>query len=157
MVNTSQQIGGAIGTAALSTIFTSSLTRYISGHGPPQPGVQAAAAVHGYTVAFAVSCGLFVVGMALTALLLRSGRLPDGSDPAGPPQRKAAEPPRDGTDNRVTELLEEGVNREGVERILDLELQISQLEAENRYLTQNLVYASAADFLRPPPRRRFWR
>jgi EmrB/QacA subfamily drug resistance transporter len=157
MVNTSQQIGGAIGTAALSTIFTSSLTRYISGHQPPQPGVQAAAAIHGYTVAFAVSCGLFVVGMALTALLLRSGRLPDGSDPAAPPQRKPEEQPHDGTDNRVTELLEKGVNREGVERILDLELQISKLEAENRNLAQNLVHASATDFLRPPPRRRFWR
>jgi EmrB/QacA subfamily drug resistance transporter len=150
MVNTSQQIGGAIGTAALSTVFASALTRYVANHQPPGPGTRAAAAVHGYSVAFGVSCGLFATGMVLTALLLRSGRLPDFP---GAGKREPAPPLHDGTDNRAAELLAQGINREGVDRILDLELQIAQLEAENRHLTVNLGFAAATDFLRPPPRR----
>jgi MFS family permease len=75
MVNTSQQIGGAVGTAVLSTIFTSALTRYMSSH-PPGPQAQSAAAIHGYTVAFSVACGLFLVCAVITATLLRSGQLP---------------------------------------------------------------------------------
>jgi hypothetical protein len=78
MVNTSQQIGGAIGTAALSTIFASALTRYLTSHRPPNPALRPAAAVHGYTVAFGVSCGLFLAGALLTALLLR--RTPVNTD-----------------------------------------------------------------------------
>jgi EmrB/QacA subfamily drug resistance transporter len=78
MVNTSQQIGGAIGTAALSTIFASALTRYLTSHRPPNPALGPAAAVHGYTVAFGVSCGLFLAGALLTALLLR--RTPVNTD-----------------------------------------------------------------------------
>ena len=75
MVNTSQQIGGTVGTAALSTIFTSALTRYIDNHRSPTPAVAEAAAIHGYTVAFYISSLLFAAGAVLTALILRSGRI----------------------------------------------------------------------------------
>jgi EmrB/QacA subfamily drug resistance transporter len=75
MVNTSQQIGGTVGTAALSTIFATALARYIEHHPPPTPGVAAAGAIHGYTVAFHIAGVLFLAGAALTALILRSGRL----------------------------------------------------------------------------------
>jgi MFS transporter len=78
MVNTSQQIGGAIGTAALSTIFASALTRYMTSHQRPSPALRPAAAIHGYTVAFGVSCGLFLAGAVVTALLLRG--TPSGDD-----------------------------------------------------------------------------
>ncbi|WP_067151608.1 MFS transporter [Mycobacterium sp. 1245805.9] len=71
MVNTTQQIGGAIGTAALSTIFASALTRYMTSHRPPSPALRPAAAIHGYGVAFSVSCALFLAGAVVTALLLR--------------------------------------------------------------------------------------
>lgn len=75
MVNTSQQIGGTVGTAVLSTIFTTVLARYIDNHQPPRPAVAAAGAIHGYTVAFHIAGVLFLVGAALTAAILRSGRL----------------------------------------------------------------------------------
>lgn len=74
MVSTSQQVGGAVGTAALSTIFAAALARYIESHSPT-PDIATAAAIHGYTVAFDIACGLFLVGAAATALILRSGRL----------------------------------------------------------------------------------
>lgn len=75
MVNTSQQIGGTVGTAALSTIFTTALDRYIDSHRSPTPAVAEAAAIHAYTVAFYIASLLFVAGAILTAVILRSGRI----------------------------------------------------------------------------------
>jgi EmrB/QacA subfamily drug resistance transporter len=74
MVSTSQQIGGAIGTAVLSTVFSSALGRYLISH-RPGPQLQSAAVVHGYASAFLVSAGVFFGGAVLSAMLLRSGRL----------------------------------------------------------------------------------
>jgi hypothetical protein len=72
MVNTSQQVGGSVGTSLLSTIFASALTSYAVAH-PHTPGLANAAAVHGYTVAFWWSVGIFVVGFLL-ALMIFPGR-----------------------------------------------------------------------------------
>ena len=66
-VNTSQQVGGSIGTALLSTIAASATTAYLaSSHGP---GLAAQAAVHGYTTAFAWSAAAFTAGAILAPLL----------------------------------------------------------------------------------------
>lgn len=62
--------------------------------------VGSAAAIHGYTVAFSVSCGLFLAGVSI---------------------------------------------------ILDLELRIAQLEAQNRYLVKNLGMAAATDYFGRAP------
>jgi EmrB/QacA subfamily drug resistance transporter len=70
-VNASQQVGGALGTALLSTIAASAAAGYISSHlhgARPAAPVLAAGAVSGYTVAFAVSAGIFALG-ALAAML----------------------------------------------------------------------------------------
>ncbi len=75
MVNTMQQIGGSIGTALLSSIFASSSAAFASGK-VPTPGLEAAATVHGYTVAFWVASGVFAGGAILVALMLRSVRGP---------------------------------------------------------------------------------
>jgi hypothetical protein len=72
MVNTSQQVGGSIGTAVLSTIFSSAVTSYATSH-PGSPGVAAQAAVHGYTTAFWCSAAVFVVGTVVCGLVFRSG------------------------------------------------------------------------------------
>lgn len=71
IVNTSQQVGGAVGTAVLSTVFSAALTRYLASH---QPGsaVQSAAAVHGYAIAFSISALIFLGGALVAAGLLRS-------------------------------------------------------------------------------------
>lgn len=72
MVNTSQQVGGSIGTALLSTISASAVTSFVSGK-VPGPELAAQAAVHGYTTAFWVSAGLLAVGAVITAATLESG------------------------------------------------------------------------------------
>jgi EmrB/QacA subfamily drug resistance transporter len=83
MVNTSQQIGGTVGAAALSTISIAAMAGYLANRAPSGPDAQAAAAVHGYAAAFWFNCALFLVGAILTAMLLRSGPLPAEEAPGG--------------------------------------------------------------------------
>jgi EmrB/QacA subfamily drug resistance transporter len=73
LVNTMQQVGGSIGTAALSTVALTTTATYLAAHhaGPLAP---ATAAVQGYTVAFAVSAALFGIGALVAVLLLPSRR-----------------------------------------------------------------------------------
>jgi EmrB/QacA subfamily drug resistance transporter len=70
MVNVSQQVGGSIGTALLSTIAVNAMRSFARSH----RGVSGLdAAVHGYTLAFGVSAGIFACAGILSLLLLRSG------------------------------------------------------------------------------------
>jgi hypothetical protein len=71
MVNTSQQVGGAVGLALLSTLSASAATNYARAH-PRLPGLAAFAAVHGYTTGFAVAAGIFAIGFVLALLILPS-------------------------------------------------------------------------------------
>ena len=71
MVNTSQQVGGSVGTALLSTIFASATAAYTSSH-VRASGLSGAAAIHGYTVAFAWAAGIFALGLMLALLILPS-------------------------------------------------------------------------------------
>jgi EmrB/QacA subfamily drug resistance transporter len=84
MVNTSQQIGGSIGTALLSTLAVSAATDFITDRGPA-PEVLRQAAVEGYTTAFWWAAAIFVLGAVVTGSLLRSGARPElapGAEPA---------------------------------------------------------------------------
>ncbi len=71
LVNTMQQVGGSIGTAALSTIALMATARYLTNH-PLGALAPAIAATHGYTVAFTVSAALFSLGVVLAVVLLPS-------------------------------------------------------------------------------------
>jgi EmrB/QacA subfamily drug resistance transporter len=71
MVNTSQQVGGSVGTALLSTIFASATAAYASSHART-PGLNNAASIHGYTTAFAWAAGIFALGLLLALLILPS-------------------------------------------------------------------------------------
>ena len=72
LVNTMQQVGGSIGTAALSTVALTATASYLTAHHAGLAPVTAA--VHGYTVAFAVSAALFGIGALAAVLLLPSRR-----------------------------------------------------------------------------------
>jgi EmrB/QacA subfamily drug resistance transporter len=69
MVNTSQQIGGSVGLALLSTLSASAATAYAVSHSH-LPGIAAAAAIHGYTTAFAWAAGIFGLGLLLALIIL---------------------------------------------------------------------------------------
>jgi MFS family permease len=75
LVNTTQQIGGALGTAMLVTFATSATTNYFHSHMAPGVNPQALgaqAAVHGYTVAFTWSAAILAVAAAVVGLLVKA-------------------------------------------------------------------------------------
>jgi EmrB/QacA subfamily drug resistance transporter len=84
MVNTSQQVGGSIGTALLNTLAASAATAYVSAHLPASTTVIGEAAVHSYAVAYWWGAGFFAVGAVLAALVFsRRGHGVSLSNPHG--------------------------------------------------------------------------
>jgi predicted MFS family arabinose efflux permease len=71
MVNTSQQVGGSVGTALLSTIFAGAASAYAASH-VHAAGAAGAAAIHGYTTAFVWAAALFGAGLLVALLILPS-------------------------------------------------------------------------------------
>lgn len=85
MVNTTQQVGGSIGTALLSTLFASAVTSYATDNAGRLQGQELAlqATMHGYVTAFWIAAGILAFGAVVTGLLLRSGA-PE-TDPSAAP------------------------------------------------------------------------
>jgi EmrB/QacA subfamily drug resistance transporter len=72
LLNTSQQVGGALGLAVLSTLASSATTNAIAALGaPPSPEQQLSALVEGFHLAFAGGAVLMATGAVLLALMLR--------------------------------------------------------------------------------------
>jgi EmrB/QacA subfamily drug resistance transporter len=69
MVNTSQQVGGSVGTALLSTIFATSVSSYASAH-QHLAGLAGTASIHGYSTAFQWAAALFGAGLLVALLIL---------------------------------------------------------------------------------------
>ncbi len=72
-LNTSQQVGGSIGTALLNTIATTSSTAYVTAH-LADPGDRARmaeeAVVHGYTVAIWWAAGIMLLAGLIAGLMV---------------------------------------------------------------------------------------
>ncbi|MEU1306040.1 MFS transporter [Streptomyces shenzhenensis] len=89
MVNTSQQVGGAIGTALLNTIAASATTSYITDHiataanGQQRQLVQLQGMVEGYTSAIWCAVGILVAAAAIALTLVNAGRPGSGTAAAG--------------------------------------------------------------------------
>jgi hypothetical protein len=88
MVNTSQQVGGAIGTALLNTIAASATTSYIADHlgsatsRSQQQLVQLEGMVQGYTSAIWFAVGILVAAAAIALTFVNAGR-PSGMTVTG--------------------------------------------------------------------------
>jgi EmrB/QacA subfamily drug resistance transporter len=70
LINTSQQIGGAIGVAAATTIAATYTSRYIGSHADAP--YSAAALTHGFAVAFAVLAVVAAIAAVASAILVES-------------------------------------------------------------------------------------
>ena len=78
LVNTTAQIGGALGLAVLATVSASRSNTLIAQHHP-----AAAALTDGYHLAFWIACGLVVAAAAVAATVLRpQPALPPSPQPA---------------------------------------------------------------------------
>ena len=81
MVNTSQQVGGAIGTALLNTIAACATTAYVTDHiarprprRPSSSWSSSRAMVHGYTTAIWWAVGILVLAAVIAFTLINAGR-----------------------------------------------------------------------------------
>ncbi len=81
LVNTTQQIGGSLGTALLNTVAASATAAYLATRSPSRVNVQAAQ-IHGYTVGFLVGAACLVVAV-LSAVFLITATRADLADVGG--------------------------------------------------------------------------
>ncbi|BEL03010.1 MFS transporter [Actinoplanes sichuanensis] len=81
LFNTTQQVGMAIGVAVLSTLAASRTDELLAAGGSP-----AAALTGGYRLAFAVSAGLLVAGLAVAVAVLRKPEGATSQDRGGDPR-----------------------------------------------------------------------
>jgi Na+/melibiose symporter-like transporter len=76
VLNTSQQIGGSLGTALLNTLFAGAVTAYFADNPPASPEqapqVLPLAFIHGYHVAFFWGAGLFAVALLVSVVLINA-------------------------------------------------------------------------------------
>jgi predicted MFS family arabinose efflux permease len=68
LINTSQQIGGALGLAVLATIATSTTDNLVAAGGPP----SASALTEGFQAAFLGGSAIALLGLVLTLVLIRN-------------------------------------------------------------------------------------
>jgi EmrB/QacA subfamily drug resistance transporter len=87
LINTSQQIGGALGIAALSTIATSRTADAIA-----SGASRSAAAVDGFSAAFLAGLGVAAVGVVAALVLIRSDEL-EAAEAAEPAERASEAQP----------------------------------------------------------------
>ncbi|WP_216899842.1 MFS transporter [Nocardia alni] len=81
MVNTSQQVGGSIGTAALSTIAASAASSYLT-HRQASPLNVAQSLIESYTTSFWWGAGIFLVGaVVMLALMPNTAPAPAEGEP----------------------------------------------------------------------------
>jgi EmrB/QacA subfamily drug resistance transporter len=79
MVNTMQQVGGSLGVALLSAFAAQSTAHYLTAHhGSLNAAAQKIAATNGFTLAFAISAGIFLGAALLCGALIRK-RVPQGT------------------------------------------------------------------------------
>jgi Na+/melibiose symporter-like transporter len=76
VLNTSQQIGGSLGTALLNTLFAGAVTAYLTSNPPASAGqaqqILPFAFIHGYHVAFFWGAGLFAAALLVSILFINA-------------------------------------------------------------------------------------
>jgi len=88
LLNTTQQIGGSLGTALLNTLYAGAVTSYLAAHAGLAPKVaQVDALIHGYRVAFFWGA-VFIAVALLVAIVLINAKKDD--IPANPQTAAAA-------------------------------------------------------------------
>jgi EmrB/QacA subfamily drug resistance transporter len=84
VLNSSQQIGGSLGTALLNTFYASAVSSYVVAHHLSASTFQPLAAIHGYRVAFWIGVGM-VAAAFVAVLVLVNARKDDVTAQPGAP------------------------------------------------------------------------
>ncbi|MQY40591.1 putative MFS-type transporter EfpA [Streptomyces sp. RB17] len=83
LVNTTQQVGNALGVALLNTIAATASANYIADHGA-SAGARSAGLVHGYSTAFIIGAAFLGVSALVSLILVRTRR--QDMTPGGGPE-----------------------------------------------------------------------
>ncbi len=136
-VNATQQVGGSLGVALLSTIAASASAHYLAGaHHVPDPVGHAA--VHGNAVAFAAAAGMFAVSALVCAALF--------------PRRTRdveAREERPADRHRVVVVGGGFGGLQAALKLARLPVDVTLIDRRNFHLFQPLVYQVAAGALSP--------
>lgn len=96
MVNTSQQVGGAIGTALLNTIAATATSHYFASHAKAPASalklVQLQSMVHGFSTAIWWSFGILLLAALVTLALVNTGHQGGSPQPASSDEAPEAVP-----------------------------------------------------------------
>ena len=74
VLNSTQQIGGSLGTALLNTFFASAVTSYVVAHHLSPSAFNPLAAIQGYHVAFWIGVGLIAGAFVAVLVLVNAGK-----------------------------------------------------------------------------------
>jgi EmrB/QacA subfamily drug resistance transporter len=74
VLNSSQQVGGSLGTALLNTFYASAVSGFVSSHHLVPSAFNPAAAIHGYHVAFWIGVGLVGAGFVAILVLVNASK-----------------------------------------------------------------------------------
>ena len=85
LINTSQQIGGAIGVALATTIATTFTSNYLDAH-PGLSPLDGPALTHGFEIAFYVLAALALAGAIMAAVMIESKPPAAADDPLEEPE-----------------------------------------------------------------------
>jgi EmrB/QacA subfamily drug resistance transporter len=118
MVNTSQQVGGSIGTALLNTIAATAATNYLKdhAHGRATPQLLADGEVHGFTVAIWWGVAALLLAVALVLLLINA-RVQHAGAPAARDSQRADAPLETRVAEETAELAVVGARTEPVDAV----------------------------------------
>ncbi|MCW2523117.1 MAG: transporter [Frankiales bacterium] len=84
VLNSTQQIGGTLGTALLNTFYASAVSSYVLAHHLAPSAFNPLAAIHGYHVAFWIGVGLLATAFTTVLVLVNAGK-DDLAPPPGAP------------------------------------------------------------------------
>ncbi|HEX3814987.1 MAG TPA: MFS transporter [Mycobacteriales bacterium] len=84
VLNSTQQIGGSLGTALLNTFYASAVTSYVLAHHLSPSAFNPLAAIHGYHVAFWIGVGLVAGAFVAVLTLVKAGTDDTTTQPGAP-------------------------------------------------------------------------
>jgi hypothetical protein len=74
VLNATQQVGGALGTALLNTLYVAAFSSYLDAHHPVTAAVQDGAYLHGYRIAFIAGGSLLTLALIVLLALINAKR-----------------------------------------------------------------------------------
>jgi hypothetical protein len=87
VLNSTQQIGGSLGTSLLNTFYASAVSSYVVAHHLAPSAFNPPAAIHGYHVAFWIGVGLIAAAFVAILVLVNAGKDDLSTQPGVPAAR----------------------------------------------------------------------